>query len=39
MRERGRGEGSTNRRADEALIVAMRRFSRGEVFDEQAMPI
>lgn len=30
--------GSTNRRADEALIEEMRRFARGEVFDERAMP-
>ncbi len=30
--------GSTNRRADEALIAEMQRFARGEVFDERAMP-
>jgi predicted HTH transcriptional regulator len=30
--------GSTNRRADAALIAEMQRFSRGEVFDEQPMP-
>ena len=30
--------GSTNRRADAALIAEMRRFARGEVFDEQPMP-
>ena len=30
--------GSTNRRADEALIAEMRRFSRSESFDEQPMP-
>jgi len=30
--------GSTNRRADEALIAEMQRFSRGEAFDERAMP-
>ena len=30
--------GSTNRRADEALIAEMQRFSRGEVFDEHPMP-
>jgi ATP-dependent DNA helicase RecG len=30
--------GSTNRRADEALIAEMRRFARGEAFDERAMP-
>ena len=31
--------GSTNRRADAALIAEMRRFARGEAFDEQALPI
>ncbi len=30
--------GSTNRRADQELIEELRRFSRGESFDEQAMP-
>lgn len=30
--------GSTNRRADEALIAEMQRFARGEAFDERAMP-
>ena len=30
--------GSTNRRADRDLIEELRRFSRGESFDEQAMP-
>jgi ATP-dependent DNA helicase RecG len=30
--------GSTNRRADAALIAEMRRFARGEVFDQQPMP-
>ena len=30
--------GSTNRRADDALIAEMRRFARGEAFDERAMP-
>ena len=30
--------GSTNRRADSELIDELRRFSRGETFDEQAMP-
>ncbi len=30
--------GSTNRRADDALIVEMQRFARGESFDERAMP-
>ena len=30
--------GSTNRRADDELIDELRRFSRGETFDEQAMP-
>lgn len=30
--------GSTNRRADDALIAEMRRFARGEAFDEQPMP-
>lgn len=30
--------GSTNRRADEALIGEMRRFSRGDSFDERAFP-
>ena len=30
--------GSTNRRADESLIAEMQRFSRGESFDERAMP-
>jgi ATP-dependent DNA helicase RecG len=30
--------GSTNRRADAELIAEMRRYSRGEGFDEQAMP-
>ncbi len=30
--------GSTNRRADDALISEMQRFARGEAFDERAMP-
>ncbi len=30
--------GSTNRRADDALIAEMQRFARGETFDELAMP-
>ena len=30
--------GSTNRRADDALIAEMQRFARGEAFDERAMP-
>ncbi len=30
--------GSTNRRADQQLIEELRRFARGEGFDEQAMP-
>lgn len=30
--------GSTNRRADDALIAEMQRFARGEGFDERAMP-
>ena len=30
--------GSTNRRADEALVAEMQRFARGEAFDERAMP-
>jgi ATP-dependent DNA helicase RecG len=30
--------GSTNRRADADLIGELRRFSRGEAFDEQPMP-
>lgn len=30
--------GSTNRRADRELIEELRRFSRGETFDEQPMP-
>ena len=30
--------GSTNRRADATLIAEMRRFARGEAFDEHAMP-
>lgn len=30
--------GSTNRRADEALIAEMQRFARGESFDERPMP-
>ncbi len=30
--------GSTNRRADAALIAEMQRFARGEAFDEQPMP-
>lgn len=30
--------GSTNRRADDALIAEMQRFARGETFDERAMP-
>ena len=30
--------GSTNRRADHELIGELRRFARGETFDEQAMP-
>jgi predicted HTH transcriptional regulator len=30
--------GSTNRRADRELLEEMRRFARGETYDEQAMP-
>ncbi len=30
--------GSTNRRADRELIDELRRFARGDAFDEQAMP-
>jgi len=30
--------GSTNRRADQELIEELRRFSRSETYDEQAMP-
>lgn len=30
--------GSTNRRADRELIDELRRFGRGEAFDEQPMP-
>ncbi len=30
--------GSTNRRADRDMIAELRRFARGEAFDEQAMP-
>ncbi|MFN0298774.1 MAG: ATP-binding protein [Burkholderiales bacterium] len=30
--------GSTNRRADDALIAEMQRFAQGEAFDERAMP-
>lgn len=30
--------GSTNRRADDALIAEMQRFARGEAFDERPMP-
>lgn len=30
--------GSTNRRADRELIEELRRFARGETYDEQAMP-
>ena len=30
--------GSTNRRADREMIDELRRFARGETFDEQAMP-
>jgi len=30
--------GSTNRRADREMIEELRRFARGEAFDEQAMP-
>ena len=30
--------GSTNRRADQELIEELRRFSRGEAYDEQAVP-
>ena len=30
--------GSTNRRAGRELIDELRRFARGETFDEQAMP-
>lgn len=30
--------GSTNRRADRELVEELRRFSRGEAYDEQAMP-
>jgi len=30
--------GSTNRRADQEMIDELRRFARGEAYDEQAMP-
>ena len=30
--------GSTNRRADREMLEEMKRFSRGEAYDEQAMP-
>lgn len=30
--------GSTNRRADPALIEELRRYARNESFDEQPMP-
>ena len=30
--------GSTNRRADDALVSEMRRFAQGEAFDERPMP-
>lgn len=30
--------GSTNRRADDALIAEMRRFAQGDAFDERPMP-
>lgn len=30
--------GSTNRRADRELVEELRRFARGEAFDEQPMP-
>jgi predicted HTH transcriptional regulator len=30
--------GSTNRRADDALVSEMQRFAQGEAFDERAMP-
>ena len=30
--------GSTNRRADDALVAEMRRFAHGEAFDEQPLP-
>ncbi len=30
--------GSTNRRADEALVAEMRRFAQGEAYDERPMP-
>jgi len=30
--------GSTNRRADDALIAEMQRYARGEAFDERALP-
>ena len=30
--------GSTNRRADREMIDGLRRYARGEVYDEQAMP-
>jgi len=30
--------GSTNRRADRELVEELRRFGRGEAFDEQPMP-
>jgi predicted HTH transcriptional regulator len=30
--------GSTNRRADSKLVEELRRFARGEAFDEQPMP-
>jgi len=30
--------GSTNRRADDALIAEMQRFAQGQAFDERAMP-
>jgi hypothetical protein len=34
----GRTGPAVERRADAALIAEMRRFARGEVFDEQPMP-
>lgn len=33
-----KGVGSTNRRADRELVEELRRFARGEAFDEQPMP-
>jgi predicted HTH transcriptional regulator len=30
--------GSTNRRADRELVEELRRFARGQAFDEQPMP-